>query len=60
MTTTINAETATLILTAEGYNAADVLAAIDSLIEAGLTVESDNETVLTDDEMDLVRDQLNS
>jgi hypothetical protein len=49
------------MLTAAGHDKTDVLAAIDSLIESGLTIESDGpENLFTREEIDVLRDQLNS
>ena len=58
MTTTATAAVETLV--AEGYTRADVLAAVDSLIDAGLELNQPDEgdTVLTEDEVQVLRDQL--
>lgn len=57
---TITAETALTTLTAEGHDRADVLAAIDSLIDAGLELDQPEQGgyVLTAGEVDVLRDHL--
>jgi hypothetical protein len=52
------------MLTAEGHSRSDVLAAMDSLIETGLEIQSgdyaDDENLFTLAEIGVLRDQLNS
>lgn len=54
------ADTVLDTLVSEGFDRDDVIAAINSLIESGLTHTSDDdsENVLTADEIEVVRDQL--
>lgn len=53
------ADTVVDLLTAEGHDQDDVVAAIDSLIESGLTtVRPGNAPILTEEEIDVVRDRL--
>ncbi|WP_190824721.1 hypothetical protein [Saccharopolyspora pogona] len=57
----VTAEQAVTTLTAEGHDRADVVAAIDSLIVAGLELpQPDEGTVISDAEMQVLRDQLAS
>lgn len=59
MTATHAAEQVFVDLVADGWDRDDVSTAIDSLIEAGLDADQpDDGHVLTDDEIDVVRDQL--
>ncbi len=54
-------DTAASMLVREGYASSDVLAVLDSLIDAGLELDQPDEGyLLTDDEVSLVRVQLNS
>ena len=56
-TTTIPADAVVELLVSEGYATADVLATVDSLIEAG--VESDDNS-LTEADIQVCRDQLDA
>jgi len=58
----ITATTAVQTLTDAGYDEADVLAAIDSLIDAGLDAEQDddNETLFSESDMAVIKAQLDS
>jgi len=62
MTNTVTAEAAYDILVAEGFAKADVTAAIDSLIDAGLETPDEQQLedgyVLAPGEVAVVRDQL--
>ena len=56
-----SATSAVDVLTAEGHETADVLAAIDSLIDSGLTIAeltATDEAWITDVELQVLRDQL--
>lgn len=53
----ITAATAVATLVAEGHREADVIAAYDSLIAAGLENDTDDNSI-TADELDLLREQL--
>ena len=58
-TDTITPDAAVTILTAEGHTLADVLAALDSLIAAGVDhAADDGSALLTGDDLDVVRKQL--
>ena len=58
---TFTAEQAVEILTAEGYAKDDVVAVIDSLIDAGLDLpQPDEGTVISNGEMQVLREQLQS
>lgn len=49
------------ILVAEGFSTDDIDAAIDSLVDAGeMTYADEDELLLTEDEVGVLRDQLNS
>lgn len=55
----MTADDALITLVNEGYDRADVVAVIDSLINAGLELDQpDDATMLTAGELDLVRTQL--
>lgn len=55
----MTADDALIALVNEGYDRADVVAVIDSLINAGLELDQpDDATMLTAGELDLVRTQL--
>jgi hypothetical protein len=61
MNATYTAEQTVTTLTCEGYPEADVLAAIDSLIEAGLELDQpDDGRIISAAEVDVLRAQLNS
>jgi hypothetical protein len=55
----IAADTAVQTLVKEGYDRDDILAAYDSLIEAGLETPND-ENSISAEELDILREQLNS
>ena len=58
---TLTADQAVAILIGEGYDRAVVLAAVDSLIVAGLDAEQpDDGTLLTAGELDVLREQLDA
>jgi prevent-host-death family protein len=60
-TVTITADAAVTALVSEGHDRADVVAAIDSLINAGLDLEQpDDGTILSYGELDVLREQLAS
>lgn len=46
------------VLTSEGYATEDIDAAINSLIESGITYADEDELLLTKEEVGVVRDQL--
>jgi hypothetical protein len=48
------------ILTAEGHTTRDIDAAIDSLIESGITHAEEDDLILTGDEVEVLRLQLSS
>ena len=50
--------TVTQRLRAEGFDIDDIDAAIDSLIDSGITYADEDETLLTAEEVDVLRDQL--
>jgi len=59
MTATCTAEQTVTTLTAEGNPEADILAAIDSLIESGLELDQpENGRIFSAGEVDVLRDQL--
>lgn len=64
MTTVYRTASVIGMLTAEGHSHSDVLAAMDSLIETGLEIQSgdyaDDENLFTLAEIGVLRDQLNS
>ncbi len=62
MTKTQTAEQAADLLVSEGFQRAEVLAAIDSLIDAGLDLvdQPDYEWLLSDIDMSVLRAQLRS
>lgn len=48
------------ILHSEGYDAGDIDAAIDSLVQSGITYADEEELLLTAAEIDVIRDKLKS
>ena len=60
MSDTTTATQAAADLVNAGWDTDDVNAAIDSLIASGLAIDSDDETLLTGDEVDVIIKQLRS
>ena len=61
VTATFTADDVTDILSDEGYPEADVIAAIDSLVDAGLSlIQPDDGWLLTGEELDMLRARPNS
>ena len=54
----IDYSTAVATLKSEGFDGENIDAAIDSLIESGITYEHEDETMLTDAEVGVIREQL--